>query len=140
VLDLIRREQPVLGNLVGRLPILRDNGIIGRVGLGRGTRYILSHRFYRFPGEPGGYTRTRGLDRETRKSLLQQHIEENREEGSSLSELIQIFPDFSPKQVQGLLRDLKAENRIHVVGRTKGARWYLGHRPEHIGPDDEHGN
>jgi len=139
VLDLIRRQQPVPDNLVGRLPVLRQNNIIERVGHGRGTRYILSHRFYRFLGEPGVYTRTRGLDRETRKALLLQHIEENRDEGSSLSELMQIFPDLRPKQVQGLLRNLKAANRIHVVGRTKGARWYPGHSPEHIGPN-QHGN
>ncbi len=134
VLDLIRREQPVPDNLVGRLPVLRENGIIERVGHGRGTRYILSHRFYRFLGEPGVYTRTRGLDREARKSLLLQHIEKNRDEGSSLSELMQIFPDFNRRQVQNLLHDLKAENCIHVMGRTKAARWYPGQGPEYVAP------
>ncbi|MFH1929589.1 MAG: ATP-binding protein [Chloroflexota bacterium] len=134
VLDLIRQQQHVPDNLVGRFPVLRKNDIIERVSHGRGTRYILSHRFYRFLGEPGVYTRTRGLDRETRKSLLLQHIEENREEGSSLSELMQIFPDLNRRQVQNLLHDLKAENRIHVVGRTKAARWYPGQGPEYVAP------
>jgi ATP-dependent DNA helicase RecG len=75
VLDLIHREQPVSQDLKPRLPVLADQGIIEKIGRGRGTRYILSRQFYRFLRQKGVYTRKRGLDRETNKALLLNHIQ-----------------------------------------------------------------
>jgi len=39
-------------------------------------------------------------------------------------ELSMVSPELLAGQVQWLLTELKRERRIHVVGRTKGARWY----------------
>ena len=43
----------------------------------------------------------------------------------------------SRNQVQSLLRELKAEGRIHNIGRTRARRWYLGPAPEEIASKDE---
>ncbi len=138
VLDLVRREQPIADQLKERLPRLIDEGVVETIGHGRGARYILSRRFYGFVGKKGVYTRKKGLDRETNKALLVKHIEDNQREGSQLAELLQVLPALSSHQVQRLLRDLKSEERIHIIGRTKGARWFPGPGPAvtHHSTDD----
>ena len=105
---------------------LLEQGIIERVGRGRGVRLLLSRRFYRYIGKAGVYTRKRGLDRETNKELLLKHIQDNRNEGSQLKELVQVLPALSYVQVQKLLQDLRMNGQIHKIGNTKAARWYPG--------------
>jgi ATP-dependent DNA helicase RecG len=77
----------------------------------------------------GTYTRLRGLDRETNKELLLKHITDNQEDGSTFEEFTQVLPSLGRNQVKYLLRQLKSEGRIHVVGQTSGARWYPGPVP-----------
>ena len=124
VVDLVHREQPVPAHLAARLSYLRDQGVIERVG--RGVRHLLSRRFYRFLGQGGVYTRRRGLDRETNKALLVQHIEDSAGTGTRLEELQQVLPGLSRYQVQTLLRELKRDGRIKVEGVTKAAHWFPG--------------
>ena len=126
LVDLVHRSQPVSDNLKPRIENLLEQGVIERVGRGRGVRLLLSRRFYRHIGKAGAYTRKRGLDRETNKELLLKHIQQNRREGSQLRELRQVLPALSYTHVQSLLRSLKSEGRIHNVGATRAARWYPG--------------
>ena len=132
VVDLVHREQPIPNDLQSRVNHLLDQGIIERVGRGRGVRLMLSRQFYRYIGKAGTYTRKRGLDRETNKELLLKHIRDNRKEGSQLRELMQVLPALSRDQVQSLLRSLKSEERIYKVGATRAARWYPGRPPSGI--------
>jgi ATP-dependent DNA helicase RecG len=126
VVDLVHREQPVPARFAARLSYLRDQGVIERVGRGRGVRHLLSHRFYRFLGQGGVYTRRRGLDRETNKALLLQHIKDSAETGTRLEELQQVLPGLSRDQVRTLLRELKRDSLVEVRGTTKAARWFPG--------------
>ena len=124
VIDQVHREQTVPDFLKPRIQQLLEQGVIERVGRGRGARHLLSQRFYRFLGRSGTYTRKRGLDRETNKALLLQHIRENRTAGATFSEFIQVLPGLSRRQVQGLIQELKQEGLITLKGATKGARWF----------------
>jgi len=124
VIDLIRRGETVPDNLQGRIHNLVDNGVIERVGKGRSVKYLLSRRFYRFIGKPGVYTRKRGLDRETNKALLLKHIRECGTEGTTLGELQDVLPSLSLSSIQWMLRQLKKEGDVKVVGRTRAARWF----------------
>lgn len=126
VVDLVHREQRIPDSLKSRVEHLLEQGIIERVGRGRGGRLLLSRQFYRHIGKAGVYTRKRGLDRETNKELLLKHIQDNRREGSPMRELLQVLPALSRAEVKNLLRGLRNEGRIHNVGRTKAARWYPG--------------
>lgn len=123
-LDLIKREEPIPKELKDILSGFRDRGIIEIIGRGRGTRYILSRRFYGFLKKKGVYTRKHGLDRETNKALLLKHIKEFQKDGSQLKELTQVLPQITQNQVQKLLVELKNKGKIHCVGRTKAARWF----------------
>lgn len=124
VLDLVHREEPVPAFLAPRLAVLREQGVIERVGRGRGTRHLLSRRFYRFLGKGGAYTRRRGLDRETNKALLLRHIEDSAPAGTTLGELQQVLPELSRDQVRTLLRDMRRAGQVQVRGTTKAARWF----------------
>jgi ATP-dependent DNA helicase RecG len=135
LLDLINREQPFPQELRPYLATLQDEGIVERLGHGKGIRYILSRRFYGFIGKEGVYTRKRGLDYETNKALLLRHIENNAERGSPLADLLQVLPALTRRQVQRLLADLRAEGRAQCVGRTRTAKWYPVPPPAGIAPE-----
>lgn len=134
VLDAVQRDESVPPNLKDRLIFLKERGIVEATGRGRGARPILSRRFYAFLGKKGVYTRKRGLDRETNKALLIQHIENFRHEGSRLQDLLQVLPQLTRDQVQKLLRELKAAEKIFVAGKTKSSRWFPGTGPAAIAP------
>lgn len=125
-IDLVHREQSITDILKSRIQHLLEDGVIERVGRGRGVRYLLSRRFYRFLGKSGIYTRRRGLDRETNKELLLKHIQENHDCGSKMEALKQVLPGHSRSQIQVLLRELAKTGKVHVHGATRAAFWYPG--------------
>ncbi len=123
LLDRIHREAPVPDHLRGRLAALLDAGVLERAGRGR---FLLSGRFYTLIGRKGTYTRKKGLDKETNKTLLLRHIKENSRDGSPLKDLMQVLPALSRHQVQKLLLELKRDGKALCSGRTRSARWYVG--------------
>lgn len=125
LIDVVHRDQAVPSYLKSRVQHLLEAGVIERVGRGRGTRHLLSRRFYRFLRKPGVHTRRLGLDRDTNKALLLRHIRENGALGATFAEFAQVLPDLSRRQVQGLVRELKLEGSISLKGARKGARWFL---------------
>jgi len=67
-------------------------------------------------------------DKSGRRRVISRRTD-NAAEGTRLSELRQVLPDLSVPQVKSLIADLRRERSVHVVGRTKGARWYPGPSP-----------
>jgi ATP-dependent DNA helicase RecG len=120
VLDAIAREQSLSGELLERAARLRELGIVEKMG----RKYILSRGYYKFVGQSGVYTRKRGLDHETNKALLLQHLRDA-EAGSPISELTQVLPNLSPRQVKLLMDELREEGKAHLQGERKTARWFL---------------
>jgi ATP-dependent DNA helicase RecG len=119
----VKQEQKIPDKLRPTLQNLIEKGLIERIGQGRGTKYILSKEYYSFIGEKGTYTRKIGLDRETNKKLLLQHIQSNAEDGCPLSELTQVLPHVSSRTLQRLLGELRDEGEIRMVGERKASRW-----------------
>jgi ATP-dependent DNA helicase RecG len=132
ILDSIQRDVALSAELQARVPHLLEQGIIERIGRGRGSRLIFSRGLYTHLGKGGSYTRQRGLDRETNKALLIRHIRENSAAGSALPELQQVLPALSLDQVKKLLQELKSEQAVHLwpVDARRSARWYAGRRHE----------
>jgi len=121
LVNTVHREQPIPESLRERLPHLLELGIVERAGKGR---YMLGRRFYAATGKKGVYTRKRGLDRDTNKTLLLKHIRENAVEGSRLEELIQVLPSLSKYQVQSMVRELKRLGHVCLRGATRGGKWF----------------
>ena len=76
-------------------------------------------------GKPGAHTRLRGLDRETNKALLLKHMEANGDKGAPFFEFQQVLPSHSRSQIQVLLRELKREGKIYLIGQTHAAKWFM---------------
>ncbi len=122
ILDLVHRGEAPPAGLQKRTHRLVELGALESVGRGRGTRLLLSRSFFRMVGKAGGYTRRKGLDRETHKALLVKHLVEN-PGGTPLAELHQVLPHLSTRQVQALLKELRGEGRIHLRGQRRWGRW-----------------
>jgi len=135
VLDRLQREQDIPVALKPRMNHLLEQGIVERIGRGRGVRYILSKRFYSFLGRSGRYTRAKGLDRTTQKELLVRHIRDAEPEGARFAELQEILKELSRRQVQGIVNELRAEGRITLEGTTRNGRWRLGGAAGTIAPN-----
>jgi ATP-dependent DNA helicase RecG len=135
ILDSIQREEPLNAELRERLPHLLEQGVIERIGRGRGSRLIFSRGLYGYLGKAGSYTRQKGLDRETNKALLLKHIRANFAIGSALPELQQVLPALSRDQVKKLLQELKSEGAIRIwpISARRSARWYPDGLPEGAG-------
>lgn len=131
-LDALHREQPLTPALRARLPGLVALGAVETVGRGKGVKHLLSRGFHAALGAKGVYTRKKGLDRNTNKALLLQHIEDNKHSGSKMDELQQVLPALSRSQIQVLLRELRKDGAVHSIGRTNGARWHPGTEPPAI--------
>ena len=104
-------------------------GILERVGTGRGVRYLLSRKFYEMRGQPGEHTRRLGLDREQNKSLLLNHIRRCGADGTPLGELTQVLPALSVDQIRHLLKELRQEQQITLQGKGPASRWYPRNDP-----------
>jgi len=122
-LDAVHRELAIPERAKQRVAPLIALGALERPSP---KKLTLSRRYYAFVGKRGEYTRRRGLDRDTNKALLRQHIERNARDGSPLGELNQVLPGMKASQVQNLLRELKRDGVAHPLGKTKAARWFPG--------------
>jgi len=100
-----------------------DLGIIEKIGKTSGTKYILSHRYYKSEKKTGVYTRIKGTTRDYKKELILKHI--TREGGGTRQDFIDVFTEMSPKDISNLLQELKQDNKIERVGSPATGKWVL---------------
>ena len=123
VLESLYQDKPLTEAMKERLPRLVEAGAVEPVGHGRSRRYFLSKALYASMGAKGVHTRKRGLDHETNKALLLQHLKGQGDLGAPLSELEQVLPALPEHQVQRMLYELKEEKKIVLKGVRRWARW-----------------
>lgn len=114
-------------HLKTRLKRLVEMGIVEHVGRGK---YVLARAIFSAAGRPGRHTRLSGLDRNTNKSLIIQHLRSSGKQGAPLRELHEVLPGHSNSQLQVLLRELRRDGQIHSIGKTRGAKWFIGSEAE----------
>lgn len=123
VLDMIRLNERLSEDAFPLAHHLIDIGLVEQVGRGKQSRLILSRGMYGYLGRPGSYTRYRGLDRETNKQLLLQHIKTSGQRGASLSEFRQVLPQLTDGQVRHLVYELRDEGVVARSGWANSAKW-----------------
>ena len=92
-------------------------GIIESIGKGRGTKYILSNRYYETIGQSGKHTRIKGLNRDQFKELILNHIREGKP--SRRTDFMTGFSEYKPKDISNILQELKREDKIIFIGNRK---------------------
>lgn len=122
VINALYHETDIPQNLRPRIKQLAELGIVERIGR---KKYALARSLYVAAGKTGVHTRVVGLDRDTNKELLVTHIRKNGDRGTPFKELQQVLPGHSRGQIQALLRELRAENRIYCEGNTSAAKWFV---------------
>lgn len=114
-LEKIRESQKI------EKPESRDKfiklGIIEPIGKGRGTKYILSNRYYETIGQSGKHTRIKGLNRDQFKELILNHIREGKP--SRRVDFMTGFSEYKPKDISNILQELKREEKIIFIGSRK---------------------
>lgn len=123
ILDAIERTGVAPKQLAERIPRLVQLGVLERLGRGR---LILSRRLHAARGRKGAYTRKRGLERPAQQELIIQHLRDAGERGAAFREFAEMFPGHTRAQIHGLLNELRSDERVHVQGMKRNARWYLG--------------
>ncbi len=98
-------------------------GIIEQVGKGRGTAYILSHKYYQHEGKTGIHTRLVGISREEKKLLILKHLKKNPK--ARLEDFQDIFTDLSKKEIQNLIQELRTKKQIRFSGKRRSGFWSL---------------
>jgi ATP-dependent DNA helicase RecG len=86
--------------------------------------HILSRRIREHLDERGTYTRSKGLDKETKKTLLVKHLTDFKATGSKMKELLQVLPDLNRYQIRSLLYELESENKARHTGNRRTAKWF----------------
>jgi len=89
-------------------------GVIESIGKGRGTKYILSNRYYETIGQSGKHTRIKGLNRDQFKELILNHIREGKP--SRRTDFMTGFSEYKPKDISNILQELKREDKIIFIG------------------------
>ncbi|MFH1664830.1 MAG: RNA-binding domain-containing protein [Candidatus Omnitrophota bacterium] len=92
-------------------------GLIEQVGKGRGSKYILSQRYYETIGKSGKYTRLKGLQRGHIKQLILNHIKQGKP--CNVRSLSEGFPEYAAKDFSNILQELKRDGKIYFDGSSK---------------------
>lgn len=104
------------------LNALVEHGLLESRGERRGRTYRMSAAVYRQLGEPAQYVRTKGFDeiqqREMVRTFVEQHGSITRRQASELCQV-------APLQAGRLLRKLRDEGELRMVGERRGARYVL---------------
>ena len=96
-------------------------GVIERVGQGRGTHYILSHRYYSDVGSLGQHTRLTGLSREMKKATIMEHLKKHGKVTNA--ELQHALPDMTMEEISSLLKSMAKDDLIVHHGARRYGYW-----------------
>lgn len=124
--EIIELEQ-IRENSKNRSLNFRDKflelGIIEKVGQGRGTRYILSHNYYKHTDGAGRYIRLSGLTRQVKRTLVIEHLKKKKKVTNQ--ELQEAFPDMGMQEISTLLKGMRKDRLIVHEGSLRWGYWRL---------------
>jgi len=114
------REQEVVTKLKNEKRFM-SLGIVERIGRTKGSKYILSHKYYSHKEQPGTYTRLHGLSREKIKELIVNHLKKNQK--GILKDFTEVFSELAKQDISNILQELKKEKKIRFFGSIRDGYW-----------------
>jgi hypothetical protein len=122
----VHRKQVIPAHWIQTLTRLRELGIVGTAGRGRGVRLILGRRFLTSGNSSSYPSRRRGIDDLQSKESILRHLKDAGDTGCTTPELQRVVPAASRDQLKRMLGELKREGRARLVGTRRHARWQTG--------------
>lgn len=116
------REGGAVDNAEFRHKFLRL-GLIEKAGRTRGTKYLLSHHYYKHADQPGVHTRLRGLSRDQKKELILNHLKKNKK--GFMKDFKDVFVEMDQPAIRDLLREMKKAGKIDHVGSKRAGYWVI---------------
>lgn len=116
------REKKALQKLQHKEKFLKI-GVVEKVGKTSGTKFILSHCYYKDEKETGIYTKIKGISRDHKKELILDHIQ--REGRGVKRDFIDAFPELKTSDISNLLQELKIEGKIGRKGSDRMGYWKI---------------
>jgi ATP-dependent DNA helicase RecG len=98
-------------------------GIVERIGQGRGSKYILSHNYYRYTDSAGQHTKLSGLPRQVKRTLVIEHLKKNKRVTNQ--ELQDAFSDMGMQEITTLLKGMRKDGLIEHQGSPRWGYWRL---------------
>lgn len=97
------------------------NGIIEKVGIGRGTRYILSKNFYEFIDKRSEHIRKRWLNKDEQKKMILNYLKTYKK--GKVSDFKQLFKEkeLSNQQINKFLKELAIEG-VYFDGKQRSPK------------------
>jgi len=109
-----------------RLRYFLENGLIEKIGIGKGTKYILSKQFYEFIDKRSEYTRLKWLNKDEQKMLLLNYLKQH--EKGRMRDFRELFKErpLKNQQINRLLNEL-AGGGVDFEGkrRSKSGYWKI---------------
>ena len=96
-------------------------GIIKAIGKTRGTKYMLSQKYYETIDETGKHTRLKGLTRSHIKELILKHINDGKK--CTVNNLVNAFPEYKPQDLSNILQELKRKGKVQFIGSRRAGYW-----------------
>lgn len=109
-----------------RLSVFLENGIIEKVGKGRGVKYILAKNFYEFIDNRSEYTRKKWLSKDQQKELLRNYFRDHAQ--GQMTNFKALFDGKLPNwKIFALLNELRDEGSIMFEGKQRSPKgvWKL---------------
>jgi ATP-dependent DNA helicase RecG len=104
-----------------RLSVFFENGIIEKIGKGRGVKYILAKNFYEFIDDRSEYTRKKWLSKEQQKELLKNYFEHHGQ--GRMNNFKALFDGKLPNwKIFALLSELREESLIFFEGKQRSPK------------------
>lgn len=104
-----------------RLAIFIENGIVEKIGKGRGTKYILAKEFYEFIDNRSEYTRKKWVSKDMQKELLKNYFNDHLE--GKMSNFKAFFDGkLSNQQIFTLLNELRDDGLIYFEGKQRSPK------------------
>jgi hypothetical protein len=104
-----------------KLKYFYKNGIIEKVGAGRGMRYVLSKDFYEFIDKRGEHIRKKWLNKDEQKKIILNYLKTYKY--GKVSDFKQLFKEreLSNQQLNKLLKELVSEG-VYFDGKQRSPK------------------
>jgi len=119
------REKQEIQNLEFRKKFL-ELGLIENIGKGRGSKYILSKRYYEYEGKLWKHTQLVGASRDEKKLLILKHLKKVGKKGARSNDFFGIFTEnITTKEMDNILQELRKDDKIFAKSRGSSSCWFL---------------